>query len=317
MQSSLLHTGSRRLFSSSSSLRVVGPESPKWLPVPELRQPQRIVKKVVKGSLPVPRKIVPKERVFKAAPGYLSQSAPEPLVDREITVDKMGTAAGRVTWKKLMAARRRSMLRQGMNELMHREFARDESVKKRKAQRVNTAIQAQTAPERLEDELTAQSVPLQIRELMAGKGWCEPETPEETAKRKADHDLRLQRKEERRASQVHELYMHARKFITTDEQLSNEIETVFGPDSRPVTWGTSKSIWGIGKPMATTDMLQAHDQGTGVSRRDLVTVKDNAVDQRTLQRYVKMAAELTGASIPIPDELKEDPGTVFSRPRSR
>jgi hypothetical protein len=296
---------------------VVGPESPKWLPVPELRQPQRIAKKVIKGSLPVPRKIVPKDRVFKAAPGYLSLSAPEPLVDREITVEKMGTEAGRVTWKKLMAARRRSMLRQGMNELMHREFIREASVKKRKAQRVKTEIRAQTAPERLDEELTSQSVPLEIRELLAGKGWCEPETPEETAKRKAEHDERLKAKEERRASQVHELYMHARKFITTDDQLTAEIERVFGPDSRPVTWGNSKSIWGIGKPMATGEMLQVHDQGLGVSRRDLVTVKDNAVDQRTLQRYVKMAAELTGASIPIPDELKEDPGTVFSKPRSR
>jgi hypothetical protein len=296
---------------------VVGPESPKWLPVPDVRQPQAIVKKVLKGSLPVPRRIVPKEHMFKAAPGYLDLSAPEPLIDREIAVDKMGKEAGRVTWKKQMATRRRTMLRQGMNELMHRESFREVSVKKRKEQRVKTEILAQTAPERLDEELTGQSVPLEIRELLDGKGWCEPETPEETAKRKAGHDELLKAKDERRASQVHELYMHAKKFITTEDQLAAEIERTFGPDWRPVTWGNSKSIWGVGKPMSTGEMLQVHDQGLGVNRRDLVTVKDNAVDQRTLQRYVKIAAELTGATIPIPDELKEDPGTVFSKARSR
>jgi hypothetical protein len=296
---------------------VLGPESPKWLPVPEIRQPQATVKRVVKGSLPVPRKIVPKERMYKAAPGYLELSAPEPLFDREITVEKMGKDAGRLTWKKQMAARRRLMLRQGVNELMQRECFREASVKKRKAQRAQTDILAQTAPERLDEELTGQSVPLVIRELLDGKGWCDAETPEETAKRKAQHDQRLEEKENRRASQVHELYMHAREFITTEEQLEAEIERAFGPDWRPVTWGNSKSIWGIGKPMSTAEMLQVHDQGLGVIRRDLVTVKDNAVDQRTLQRYVKIAAELTGAKIPIPDELKEEPGTAFSKPRSR
>ena len=120
MQQSLLQASRRRLFSSSSRLGLVGPESPKWLPVPELRQPQRSPKKVIKGSLPVPRKIVPKDRLFKAAPGYLKLTAPEPQADREVTAEKMGTEAGRVAWKKLMAARRRSMLRQGVNELTAR-----------------------------------------------------------------------------------------------------------------------------------------------------------------------------------------------------
>jgi len=96
-------------------------------------------------------------------------------------------------------------------------------------------------------------------------------------------------REEARKNALHTLYMHARSFITTEEQLDAEIEKIFV--ERPFgNDAVSNNIWDAkGAPPTVQDLLSKVNRS-----------QKNAVDYHagpahiTGQRMKKIAEELTG-----------------------
>lgn len=108
--------------------------------------------------------------------------------------------------------------------------------------------------------------------------------------------------EEARRDSLHTLYMHARSFITTEEQLNAKIEELFvshpfaGPDGRP-----TESIWDEGAPPTVQDML-----------RPLNNTERTALDYHagpagiTGKRMVRIAEELTGGKMEYQQDKKKE-----------
>ena len=101
-------------------------------------------------------------------------------------------------------------------------------------------------------------------------------------------------REEARKNALHTLYMHARSFITTEEQLDKEIEAIFVP--QPFKGGanpSSDNIWdAVGAPPTVQTLLST------VNHTQKEAVKYHAGPGAiTGERMKKIAEELTGGKM--------------------
>ena len=153
--------------------------------------------------------------------------------------------------------------------------------------------------ERVDERLTNSSVP---QAMKPGKALKINEADAEARYEKKMSHLERQRREkaEERRESLHTLYMNARSFITTDEQLDAEIEKAFPKGSNPEFATDTKlgdNIWNVGSPATITDLL---DAGASRVRKDFskagLTETDRkfAVDQERMKR---IAEELSGGKM--------------------
>ena len=281
-----------RSFSTSPAVRRIGPESPRYIDIPEPPQKTFDPRPRIKGVLPVPRDIFSKRRggVEKVTPEYLDNTTQvgeprtRPSHDREAALND---------WKLRMAERRRQNLREGLTELQTRRVKFDTSMTRKTAQRQAERQQLIEAAEREDERLTNPTTTALIKSAQTVNGRL-PDPNRE--KRLAEMRARVEAKEAQKASDrqdaLHTLYMHARNFIVSEPQLDKAIDKAFGTATEPVVWrNRGSSIWSEAVPQSIQDKLNAANRSRG-------TVMDNDwIANTTLKRVGKIAEQLTGGKM--------------------
>lgn len=149
-------------------------------------------------------------------------------------------------------------------------------------------------PEREDERLTAPSINFDIDALMHKGPTPDPSRSERLRVKKANFERIAAAKREKRLDDLHTLYMNARSFIVTPEQLDKHVDDVFGKDVA-VGFGSEQtlgsSIWATGKPVTVQEMLQKR-MNTG-SRTTTATI--SAADARLHQ----LAETLTGGKMDL------------------
>ncbi|EOD49066.1 hypothetical protein UCRNP2_4175 [Neofusicoccum parvum UCRNP2] len=282
----------RRTFTSSSASRQVGPESPKYIDVPKPPQQTAPYTPVKKGSLPVPRNIfVTRSQFDKTSEDFIKNATPEPSQD----VAPSGPHAERLAWKQRLSALRRRNLREGVISLDKRKKRTDEYLAKRGAERQAEQKRLINKPPRDDEVFTSPSVSRAVREFLSGAYDTAPK--KNVGRKRAAFARQEVAKAEARKSALHTLYMHAREYIVTEEQLSKTIEETFGteddlPGFSEFNSKTGRSIWAKDAPLNTAEMLAK-------SKRQGSKAMDRAYDYSspTQKRIQRIAEELTGGKI--------------------
>lgn len=222
----------RQSFSNTSKSQVVGPESPHFIEIPYPPQRYANYHPPVKGQLPRPKEIFPKNGPEKASPKYLELVTPETSKKRQAHID---TAAKKpkvmqnsyITWKSRMAESRRQNLRQGLTELHVKKTTEDN----KRAE--ITAKRQQERDERLNAELPTalqRTLPSIAAELKESLKPLDPDPINRMAAKKEKYiDSRID-KVTFRAELIHELYLNAVSFILTEKQLDKAIDEEFDQD---------------------------------------------------------------------------------------
>lgn len=278
-----------RHLSSTPSLLVVGPESPKWMELPRPIQPARPVPPPIKGVLPVPRNIIDSQKhKYKSSPQYFNRTAPPPKEQKWPSID--ADRSDQLVYLQSMAATRRSNLREGLKGIHRRRVGQEkEDIFKRQVEK-RANFEAKTRPDRPDELLTQQSVPAVVREALAWVPKPKQLSPEERAEKKAKYDACVEERMRFKMDCVHSLYMNAHKFIINEEQLNTRIEQAFGEDDNPVIWdGRSPNVWAVGNPIETSEL---------VTRRGHTSNEDDREAMK--KRMMQIAGALTGGKIKEP-----------------
>lgn len=243
-----------RGFASSSSLRV-GPESPNYIEVPQSIQPDLPPKRRVKGTLPVPRELFPARRADKPSKEYLAAATTPPT--KQGKIDPSDPHAEQIAQKREMADMRRRNLRQGLLELHRRKQTTEKAMGKRSQETRARQEQLANQPEREDERLTRPSIPQVMMPRKIGI-LPDPDRKERLeASRKRLESVQA-KKEAKRQDSLHTLYMNARNFIVTEEQLSAEIDRVF-PEGENPAWRSDQqqgdNIWNVGTPPAVQSLV--------------------------------------------------------------
>lgn len=148
------------------------------------------------------------------------------------------------------------------------------------------------APQREDERLTSPTITEAVRKLQLGP-VPDPEREARIAAKAERVKAKEAKREEARKNALHTLYMHARSFITTEEQLDKQIEAIFVP--RPFPEGTTDTdnIWDALGPPPTVQRLLAT-----VNHTEREAVRYHAGPGAiTGQRMKKIAEELTGGKM--------------------
>ncbi|KAL7620150.1 hypothetical protein AAE478_009143 [Parahypoxylon ruwenzoriense] len=294
-------TISRVLYSStaaarSSNQQAIPPESPLFINVPNPPQDQSIEArrelKPIKGHLPIPRPLFKhRGNHVKKEDEWLQRSAPLPTSEKATQPPRSGIQA----FKRLMAANRRENMREGIRGLYQRKQLFDKRRRERQAANLAAHKAAAATPEREDERLTRATVnegTLQTRVML------DPYRFERAQESRLRTEAIMQQKSEARRDAIQELYMRARSFIVTEQELETEVNRLFAPDY----WkkmGLSSSgfevnnIWDLeGKPTTVADMFDE------VARTSNSLVKNLESEKtRTLKRQKEVAEELTGGKL--------------------
>lgn len=219
---------------------------------------------------------------LKTWPKYFKQVTPEPKSQSEPANDY-------VAWKRRMAASRRENLRTGLVNLSYRKAAREVGVAHGSRERIREREKALYAPQREDDRLTATTVIKAVSALQTGASVPDPNREARVAASKARVEANFAARELQRRDALHTLYMHARDFIVTEQQLDDEVEriftdTPFGKDDY------RSNIWDAqGSPITVGTMLF---EVNGTQKEAMKYHRGGAA--KTSQRMKKISEELTG-----------------------
>lgn len=141
---------------------------------------------------------------------------------------------------------------------------------------------AATAPAPLDEILTDPTIHQSARLLISTgnapgpKDLTESKVPKHEAK-----------KSRARREALHNLYVNAQHFIVNEQQLNEEIDTVFGNDETPLRWNGANSVWALpDKPRTTSEMLSVEQKGNRT-----------VADEGAYKRMKQIAEELTGGKM--------------------
>lgn len=283
----LLKPATSRSFSTSTARRYIPPESPAFIDIPQPLQQVQDSKPRAKGILPLPRELFPASRPDKPGKEYLANVTRDPL-EKNVKSEDQLTETGK--YKRRMAELRKTHLRSSLKELHARKTSIDGSIASRSAakQRDRTRLLAQA--EREDARLTNVSIPsaMQPQPLLA----LSPEQELEIYNtRVAAHEASLAAKHEDRLDKLHTLYMHARAFITTKEQLTQAIEETFT---------SAHSIWNKeGVPDTVATMIQRGRDRTADQGRGGVMLAGDVAERaaKDQDRMKKIAERLSGGKL--------------------
>ncbi|KAG0645621.1 hypothetical protein D0Z07_8515 [Hyphodiscus hymeniophilus] len=276
-----------RSFSTTSSLSAIGPENPKFIEIPLPPQRYAAPKRDIKGKLPPPRNVFRTRGPDKATPEYVAAATLEPS-DRHSKEPPNDFVA----WKRRMAASRRENLREGLLELHKRKVGQQTAIETRSRMKSKRREALVYAPQREDERLTSTTVRQAVRQVQKGR-VPDPGREERVAVAAERVKAKNIAREVQRKDALHTLYMHAREFITTEEQLHAEIEKVFvefpfGPEHVGKT-----NIWdAYGAPPSVRNMLSTVNN-----------TQKSAMDYHrghgfiTGKRMTKIAEELTGGKM--------------------
>jgi hypothetical protein len=145
-----------------------------------------------------------------------------------------------------------------------------------------------TQPPRDDERLMAPSKLQGVLEMISRAPWENPRGEERLKEATNRWRRRQGNKRRQRLEAMHTLYMNARRFITTEKQLVEEINKVF-PDGQNPDWELDsqpgKNIWNLGPPPSIEQMIEKR-------------FKDDLGKHRLAQERTKQIAEkLTGGKI--------------------
>ncbi|KAJ5222380.1 uncharacterized protein N7469_008620 [Penicillium citrinum] len=276
----------RGFSTTSTNLRVkAGPESPHFLDIPRIIQPGNPVKPRVKGTLPVPRELFPVRRTDKPSKQYVDEVSPTRTSKPARATDELERE--QQLFKMRMADRRRNHLRDSLKVLHERKLAAEKTMVTRSRMSQERRQRIFKQPEAEDERLTRPSM---VSAMLA---------PNDTFLRDANREqrlafskARLEAKQAQKKAQhqddLHSLYIHARTFITTEEQLSAEIDRVF-PDGENVEWRNDhqpgENVWNLGAP-PTVQSAVSETRKSETARWDV-----------TQDRVKKLGEQITGGKL--------------------
>ncbi|KXT11485.1 hypothetical protein AC579_2411 [Pseudocercospora musae] len=272
---------------------AVGPEHPRYVEVPEPPQQQIPYLQPIKGVLPVPRDVFRGSRASDEAVELSTKSSTKP---------KVHPKGSREEWKAKMSEIRRQNLREGVSSLRARHQRETSQMEARSAAKRADRERRLLAPEREDQRLTAPSNNLDLDALF-NKPIPDPTREARLERKRANVAARALEKQEERMDSLHTLYMNARDFIVTPEQLDKAVDEAFGTPENPVKFGQSygpwdvesrgKSVWTLGKPISVQDMLNRANQ-TPSSRAVEDASGTSAIKRERIRR---IAETLTGGKM--------------------
>lgn len=288
-----------RPFSSTNTILSdvsIPPESPRFIPLPELPQSDEVRKPPVKGYLPVPREIFTKRahKDHKLSPSFVRDTAPHSKAERRGDAPKSDKDA----WKRMMAQSRRDALGSGIDKLWRRKTTSDARAKERADQHGRRNLADKRAPERLDDMFTRGTIPMSTLNTKVIRD------PEYAAKQResAQRSAAIQQaKSEARKDALQRLYVEASKFIVTEEELTKTVESLFTEDhfhklgkGRGVFWG-SENVWEAHSTPPTVRQMFAEMRGTSQE----VVSSFNQTDRTATTRQKQVVGELTGGALSV------------------
>lgn len=288
----------RRTFVQSSALRQIGPESPRYLDIPEPPQQTTPEKHRIRGVLPVPRDIfsgtAPGRGLDKTDSARLAQSTKEPTKLRPSTIASSDDP--RLAWKERMAESRRNNLREGLIALKDRRVKTDTFLAKQGRRRQQERETSLHRPEREDERLTNPTVDVELQHLLNGTSIEDPDREFRLAQMRQRVAEKEAARKEDRADALHSLYINARNFITTEAQLSNAIDQEFGTEDAPRVFDSYNSnvpsVWAHGRPDTVQDMLN-RAAGRG-GKGALASATKGRSPSLTKERVTRIAEALTG-----------------------
>lgn len=287
-----------RAFSTSPRQMAVGPEHPRYLDLPEPPQQTLPYRPFIKGRLPVPR------NVFDGAEGR--DKASSEFLDPHTKTPKRTSKApdgSREQWKARLSDMRRRNLREGLATLRMRQDQGSAKQRERQRQRQEERARLLNAPEREDERLTAPSHGLNLTAL------ARPPSDTMRAERLAHKELLLAAhtaaKRDTRRSDLHTMYLRARSFIVTPEQLDAEIERAFGTAESPVSWAgyggdmsaNSASVWALGPPATVKDLVDRNAKMAGDKRSGSALDTAGGYERASQERLKRIAEVLTGGEM--------------------
>lgn len=298
-----------RSFSSTSRTQQVGPEHPRYINVPE--PPQQTVpdRKFIKGRLPVPRDVfsgtIGKE---KATDEWLE---PHTRLPKKEVKSQPGS---RVEWKHKMSDMRRRNLREGIASLRVRSARVERKMSEQSARNQAEREELLNRPEREDERLTAPSHGLDLDYLynidLADHAKNDPMREARLQFKAQNVAQQAQKKVEERRDSLHTLYLNARSFIVTPQQLDKAVDEAFGTPENPVTFGDASgmygtgenaaSVWAYGRPDRVQDMLNRAN-GKGSKNAMESAGGFSGINQARIKR---IAETLTGGKMGDSDEAR-------------
>lgn len=279
-------TASRQVrgFATSPNLRA-GPESPHFIDAPRILQPGNPIKPHVKGTLPVPRELFPARRPDKPRKQYLDDVTPLPSTERK--VNPKSADPEKQAFKIKMAELRRQNLREGLRKLYKRKQVAEDTMYERSLESQDRRERILQQPEPEDELLTRPSV---VQAMLPQKHatLADPNREARLALSKARMEAKKAQKDAQRQAGIQSLYMNARTFITTEEQLAAEIDRVF-PEGENEAWRNDhqqgENIWNLGTP-PTVQSIVIESQKSETARWD--TIQD---------RVKKLGEQITGGKL--------------------
>ncbi|KAI1393016.1 uncharacterized protein F4822DRAFT_392848 [Hypoxylon trugodes] len=291
---------SKALFSSttttSSAPQRIPPESPLFINIPNPPQDQSVENfrdlKRNKGHLPLPRQVFRKrDGHLKSSETWLTKSAPQPSSEASKQPPKSEVQA----WKRKMAHTRRDNMREGVRALYARKKLFDSRRTEKQVAKLESHRAAATAPEREDERLTRASV---NAGTLQTKVLPDPLRFERAEASKERSESIAARKSEARRDAIQELYMRARSFIVSENDLEAEVNRLFAPDYWKKMGMTASgfdvnNIWDLsGRPPTVADMLNEVSRTSSTVLKNLESEKT-----KTLKRQKEVAEELTGGKL--------------------
>lgn len=197
-----------------------------------------------------------------------------------------------------MSEIRKQNLREGIKSLRARKVSVENRMSARQAAKQAKREELLHRPEREDERLTAPSNNIDLDALYS-KAIPDPTREERIRTKMLNIQRHEETKREERMEAVHSLYVNAREFIVTPQQLDKAVDAAFGTPEVPVKFGKyttgamNRSIWAEGKPERVQDMLNvANGQNTGRAMNDR-----GDPSQINKERIRRIAETFTGGKI--------------------
>lgn len=279
-----------RSFSSTRRRNIIPPESPNYVSVPQSLQENFHRTFPKKGFVPPPRDVFPRNTSLpEHIARIIEESSPDPKNPRpasELTEQQL--------YKRRMKEMRKQHYAEGLTQLYERKVREGQNRRDR-----SNALRAERArlisqTEREDARLTNVSTP---KEMNAN---VKQDFSVDEARRMHDRKVnnverRVVNKLNRQHEALHTLYMNARNFITTEEQLREKIkeefdEKSFGGHARD----GGKSYWDSqGIPDGVAAMVRKSTMGRG----DMSMAEKEEAWRRDQQRMKRLAEGLSGGKM--------------------
>jgi len=280
-----------RAFTTSAALSFVGPESPKFIDVPLPPQRYASGNRDIKGKLPSPRDVFHRRGPTKdgrTLKQHLRLATLPPSKERLSSEP----ANERIAWKRRMADSRRQNLQDGIRALYERKNNQQRSVAARSHKKQQDRDARLNAPQREDERLTNPTVKEAVRDLQLGP-VADPQRESRIAEMKQRVEAKEAAREEARQNALHTLYMHARSFIVTEEQLNAEVDRIFV--EKPFPKAEDANVWeAFGVPLTIDAMVRGLE---GRQKTVYESSKARNPAHKAEERMARISEEFTGGKL--------------------